>query len=169
MKSVSRFRARSLRWSAQSTTLLFLSLSVLAARAQAANVYWSPTPVSGNWSVGENWVFGAPPNPGDDLVFPATSTIKSTTNDLAAGIAINSITFNGPDYRLAGNAISLGLAGITCDSSAIDNTISLPITITSGKVPTAISTVGGTLTLSGAISGTGDLSVIGPGNGPAGD
>jgi hypothetical protein len=42
---------------------------VLAVAAQAATVTWSGTPVSGNWSVGANWVGGAS-NPGETTFFP---------------------------------------------------------------------------------------------------
>jgi hypothetical protein len=146
-----------------SRSFLLVALSLLAAVAEAATVTWSATPVSGNWSVGANWAGGAAPNPGDDLVFPATSTILSTTNDLVAGIAINSITFNGNGYRLAGNAILLGNGsgvGIKCTSGAApgSDAVSMPIAIQPPGAG-ASTAVGCTLTLSGAISGAGGLGV----------
>ena len=145
-------------------TLLFLGMSLLVAVGQAATVTWSATPASGNWSVGANWAGGTPPNPGDDLVFPATSTIQGTTNDLASGIAINSITFNGNGYRLAGNSITLAHFGIrtTSASPPATNAVSLPITITDTNNFTTFAAVqDSTLTFSGAISGAGGLDLEG--------
>src|SRR5271154_6267295 len=140
-------------------TALFLALGLSRADAHAAPLTWSATPVSGSWSVGGNWIGGTPPNSGDDLVFPATSTILSTTNDLTAGLAINSITFNGSGYRVGGNAIAMGgnpTIGIVCVAPGT-YVLSLPITITDLFPVTCPIPGPCTVTLSGAISGTGSL------------
>ncbi len=148
------------RGSGSSVASLFLAMSLFAVAVQAGTVTWSATPVSGNWSLGANWVGGTPPNPGDDLVFPATSTIQNTTNDLTDGISINSLKFDGNGYRLAGGPISLGAIGISCTSGAppATNEINLPITITAAT--TQVKIVGSRLTLIGPISGTGGLAVV---------
>jgi hypothetical protein len=148
-----------------SRSLLFLGMSLLVAVGQAATVTWSATPTNGNWSVGANWAGGTPPNPGDDLVFPATSTIQSTTNDLASGIAINSITFDGHGYRLAGNAIALGRNGsgfsILCTDAAAPGSDALSLPIQIATVLVIETATGCNLTLSGAISGSGGVSIGG--------
>ena len=160
MKGPCCLRARSLPLSARSTTLLVLALGLFSAVGQAATATWIDAPVSGNWSVGANWVGGSPPNPGDDLLFPAGSAIRSTTNDLPAGFSINSIYFIGGSYSLAGNSIALGAAGIHCLFGG-SGTVSLPITIPGDIVLDAGS--GCTLTVSGAIDGDGGVTTGGLG------
>jgi hypothetical protein len=143
---------------------LTLPLLLLSSIAFGATATWSANPIDRHWSNGANWVGGSPPNPGDNLVFPATSTIQNTDNDLADGIAIHTITFNGNGYRLSGHAITLGMdntgVSIRCASGEPpgSDAISLPIIIMVG-VDGILTAEGCTLTLSGAISGTGGLGM----------
>ena len=138
-----------------------LVLSGLPAAALAVSMHWKATPVDANWSNGSNWDEGHPPNPGDDLTFPATSTIPSTNNDLAAGLSLVAISFDGPGYTLGGNGITIG--EVLCTSSVTGSeTISLPMTV-NATVVFGISP-GCTLTASGAIGGPG--GVLSTGGGP---
>src|SRR5262249_12638441 len=109
---------------------------------------------------GANWVSGHAPSSGDDLSFPASSTILATTNDLGAGINIIAITFQGSGYTLAGNGITIG--EILCGNSVAGaNTISLPMTVNSTIV--GGTSAGCALTLSGDIDGTGGILATGGG------
>jgi hypothetical protein len=101
-----------------------------------------------------NWDEGHAPNPGDDLVFPATSTVHATNNDLSADQAVSAIRFNGPGYTLSGNGIVSG--EILCSSLVVGkNTINLPIAVNSVIVVGAQSAC--TLDLEGDIDGTGGI------------
>src|SRR5215471_19331962 len=111
-----------------SVFLPVLILSGLPAAAGAVSMHWKATPADASWSNGSNWDEGHPPNPGDDLTFPATSTILATNNDLAAGLNVSSIAFNGAGYTLAGNGIVSG--EILCTTGVTGtNALSLPVTV----------------------------------------
>ena len=153
---------------ARSWALAVFALIAVAAAGQAVTRTWSATPTNGNWSVGANWAGGIPPVAGDDLVFPATSTIQSTNNDLAPGTDILRITFDGNGYTLAGNAITLAggalphTIGCTTANAPGANTVSLPI-IATGNLVLKAAVSGCSLDLSGVISGTGAVGGQGPG------
>jgi len=123
---------------------------------------WSATPGSGNWSAAANWVGGVAPVAGDTLVFPASSTTKAMTNDLAAAFDIVSLTFDGNGYTVSGNSITLG-SGISCTTSAAPqtNTVSLPIIL--GATITANITAGCDFFLNGIISGGFGITKTGSG------
>jgi autotransporter-associated beta strand protein len=139
---------------------------------------WTGTSVpSANWTTGQNWSDGAPPNPGDTLIFPAgAERLASNTNDFPANTIFKSITFGGADYVLSGNAISL-TNGIVSTNASGTNWCNLNIQFNAsqtfacagpgaqlvvggdlalGNRTLTASTVGG-LTLSGVISGTGGI------------
>jgi len=127
---------------------------------RAATATWSTTAADGNWSNGNNWLAGHAPNSGDDLVFPASSTVLATNNDLTAGFAASTITFHGGGYTLAGNAITMG--EVTCSSGASGtNLLSLPITINTSVVLGI--TPGCTIDIEGAVDGTGGFLSTGGG------
>ncbi|HJZ54797.1 MAG TPA: autotransporter-associated beta strand repeat-containing protein, partial [Gemmataceae bacterium] len=129
------------------------------------------------WSVGTNWLSGVAPT-GDagaveDLVFGSQGTARpNTSNDLPAA-TFNSITFAVGGYTLGGNAITLGrpVSGsgvVTVASGALSNTIALPMTLgaATGSDQTFTVNAGGSLTVSGSLSGsTGStLTKDGPGD-----
>ena len=94
------------------------------ASASPAVSTWTGT-TSGLWSIGTNWQSGLPPAPGDQLVFPAGASNKTTTNDLPGATVYDSISLSDTGYTLGGNNISLS-HGI---ASASTNTIAAPITL----------------------------------------
>src|SRR5947209_11092680 len=87
-------------------------LAVLACSPlMAATRTWTGA-VSDRWSDAANWDGGVP-LAGDDLVFPSLgNVVPYSTNDLAAGMLLHSITVNAPSYRIGGNAIVLGAGGL---------------------------------------------------------
>jgi len=110
---------------------------------------WTGT-ASNLWDVDANWG-GTKPVAGDDLVFPASASNKSTSNNFPAGTSFNSITFEGTGYTLATNSISLPAGGITSNISGGSNTISFNIALTA-TTTIAVTNSNETLTISGIIS-----------------
>ncbi|HSX33244.1 MAG TPA: hypothetical protein VLF91_02825 [Candidatus Saccharimonadales bacterium] len=121
----------------------------------------SDTKVStaGNWG-------GVAPSAGDDLIFPESVTNKTVVNDMTAATSFNSITFNGTPtnsngYTISGNSIAL-VAGITSNAAGgffNTDTLSLAIAFTAGQSLTVNND--STLTLSGVLSGSGNLTFTG--------
>src|SRR5439155_20259245 len=107
-----------------------------------------------HWTNGGNWG-GSPPVAGDDLVFPAGPTNKSTTNDFAAGTMFNSIALSDGGYTLGGNGVTL-LTGVTSAApAATTNTISLAL----GGDSTVTKTGAAKLILAGTNTYTGATTV----------
>ena len=144
-----------------SVFLPVLILYGLPAAAGAVSMHWKATPADASWSNGSNWDEGHPPNPGDDLTFPATSTILATNNDLAAGLNVSSIAFNGAGYTLAGNGIVSG--EILCTTGVTGtNALSLPVTVNTTIV---VGTHAGcTIDLESNIDGPGGIFASGDGS-----
>ncbi|HSY17018.1 MAG TPA: autotransporter-associated beta strand repeat-containing protein [Candidatus Acidoferrales bacterium] len=95
-----------------------------------ANVYsWSGGGSSGFWSDAGNWGFAGVPGNGDSVVFPAPSSLISTTNNIV-GLSLVQIRFagNGGGTTLTGNAITL-TGGIEATNTIGLNTISNNITL----------------------------------------
>ena len=76
---------------------------------------WTGGGSDSNWSTAANWdnCGGAHPVPidGDWLLFPDLASRKTNTNDIA-GLDLGHLQFNGYDYVIGGNAITLS-AGIS--------------------------------------------------------
>jgi autotransporter-associated beta strand protein len=134
-----------------------------------------------SWTNPSNWNHGAPVA-GEDLVFPnlVSAFKKDNDNDFAAGTTFNSITLTGGGYTLVGNALQL-TSGLTNNYSLNPNTVSLNgITLRADQTFLAeagILTIhapidltehnltldGSSGSLSGNISGSGNLNKNGPG------
>lgn len=72
----------------------------------AATRTWTGLGASNNWSDAANWDTGVP-LAGDDIVFPASASRKTNTNDLAPNTAFTTIQFDGSGYAIAGNSLHL--------------------------------------------------------------
>ena len=109
-----------------------LALFVVTATANAATTAWTGA-VNNLWSVGGNWNGGVAPASGDGLIIPAGGANTSMTNDLPAGLALQSLSFtsSSTSYSLSGNGIRLsgGLTTVCCPLI----TVNLPITLTSSQ------------------------------------
>ena len=139
--------------------MLVLAFASVAAVGQAASAVWKTSPIDGNWSNAANWVAGHPPNSGDDLTFPATGGMV-TLNDLAAGLSFTAITFQGPNWTLDGNAITIG--EVLCGTGVSGtNLINMPMTVNSTVVVGVSS--GCRVTLGGVVSGPGGILATGGG------
>ena len=113
---------------------------------------------SNGWSDGLNWQVGAAPAAGDALVFP-TGFAAATNNDFAADTDFHSITIGDSGYTFTGNDISLD-AGII--ASYTSGGVTFPINVALNADQT-FEVDGGTLTITGILSGTGALTKTGVG------
>ena len=112
---------------------------------------------AGNWS---RKGIAAAPIAGDQLVFAGT-TQTSTQNDLAAA-KFQSIEFQGSNFTLSGNRISLA-GSITVDAGATADTISLGIDLSGATANVGVADSGSSLTIAGTLSGKGGLTKTGDG------
>ncbi len=117
----------------------------------------------GNWSNSANWSGGVPQNAGDTATFASTITSSATvTLDQAETVA--SLTFtNTASYTISGtNALTLSsTAGATINNTLGSHYIAAPLNLATNTG--ALISNGATLTLSGAVSGTGSLTKNGNG------
>ena len=165
----------------------------MAWPAGAAFKFWSGLGANSTWTNAANWG-GAIPNAGDDLVFQAGAARLVNTNSFAAGTVFNSITFLGTNYVIHGNALTLsGAAGLSAQHTTGTNIFNPALTlgtaltvectgagatfllgtncslVLNGQNVTLNSV--GTMRVSGAISGAGQVEKNGAGkltiDGPA--
>src|SRR5262249_29648117 len=114
-----------------------------------------------------NWVnvelnqIQAPNSPDDVLVFPEDASRKANVNNFAAGTVFQQLRFEGAAYNLGGNQLRL-TDGIDIPSGGA-NTIGFPINIPAGSMPVTVTSVVGSLTLGGVISGAGGITKDGSG------
>ncbi|MBI5089475.1 MAG: autotransporter-associated beta strand repeat-containing protein [Actinobacteria bacterium] len=139
--------------------LALTSIGVPAPVAEAASRTWTGA-VDGVWSTVGNWSGGAIQS-GDDLVFPTGPTRTTSTNDLAPGTTIGSLTIDASGYSLFGNAVTVA-GPISSTSSDGRSTSAIPTTLAGPGGPVSVAS-GGTLELSGAIDGTQGLTLSGGG------
>jgi len=101
------------------------------------------------------------PQPGDDVVFPASAAQQTNINDLLAGTAFNSVRLDGQRYVITGNAITLA-AGITANAQGESSNpeVGLDITLTAPQTFSAAD--GSGLRLSGGIDLNGQTLTVSP-------
>ncbi|MCX6879799.1 MAG: InlB B-repeat-containing protein [Verrucomicrobia bacterium] len=114
-------------------------------------IIWNGSGSDDKWTSAANW--SGPVTTTDTLYFAASSR-TSPSNDFTAGTSVAGITFDpaAPAYTLGGNGITL--TGNLINSSANDQTITLPITLP-GTDRIQMDTGAKSMTLSGSLSGAG--------------
>ncbi len=112
------------------------------------------------WSDPANWSGGYAPSTYDSLVFPGDSYPTASNNDLTAGTEFTSIEIDAYGLRMSGNAIVLD-GGITATYSVGTVHFALDTTLNADQTFTVAS--GGTLDLTGMISGSHVLTKAGAG------
>jgi hypothetical protein len=130
-----------------------LSFESLERRALLAAITWSGGGGDANWSTDDNWVGSIRPQAGDSLIFPA-GVGGTSTNDLAAGTAFNTIEISGSGYAIGGNSIQLA-GGLTANNVSGANTVGLDITLNNAQT-LLNANPGATLQLTGSLN-TGNI------------
>ncbi|MGO9108936.1 MAG: autotransporter-associated beta strand repeat-containing protein, partial [Thermoguttaceae bacterium] len=138
----------------------------LEARQLLTTYVWTGAAGTADLATAKNWSENSlpaitAPTPGSALAFPgapSAGAITNLVNDLPAGTSFSSITVQSGSVALSGNPIGL-TAGITVDAGVKAATINLPIAL-SGANTFSVAT---SLTLAGAVSGSGSLIVSGGG------
>jgi autotransporter-associated beta strand protein len=145
-------------------------VDVLEDRLVLATFTWTGNGANNLWSTAANW--SGPgnqpgvPGTGDDLAFTFTNvdpTSLNNTNDLNNPF-FNSLHISSvgtQNYTLGGTGIQLGAGGIDLGGSlsTATPTINLPISFSSSGLP--LNADFGTLTLAGALSGSGTVTTTG--------
>jgi autotransporter-associated beta strand protein len=154
-------------------------LEALEDRLAPATHNWTGLSTdSSNWSDAANWAGNVAPSPGDDLIFTTGANRLANINNFASGTTFHSISFGGSGYTLSGNAITLGAGGLQVDAKEIDtsghiiinvpvtgiDTINLGMTLSGAGEPFKSSASAATLQVGGVLSGTGGVTVTGPGS-----
>ncbi len=159
--------------------ILTPSTNTKADLAPKTTFIWTGASTTTNrWSDPANWLNDAAPTKNDDLVFPAGAAQLTNIDDLAAGIAIDSITIEAGGYTLnplnSTTPIDLA-AGLTTteppDASAnplpTTDTVNIPLTLVgvmhgAASASTIIESTnaGTTLVLGGAIVTSGSNLVV---------
>lgn len=159
-----------------------VELTVTAGPFTTTARTWTGAGANALWSNAANWSGGVAPNPGDNLVFPASSSQFTTTNDFTAGTYFNAITTLG-SYTHSGTAVTVtsmtsspGAAGSTTSSFDIALSAGSPalncgngfwsnaghVTGDAGALTISVST-GATMQVAGVISGSDAISKTGSG------
>jgi hypothetical protein len=147
----------------RSLPLLVLCLFA-SVPALAATHVWTGA-ADDHFSNPSNWIGGPPAGDASAAIsFPASSR-PAATNDLS-GLTVQSIAFSAAGFTISGNSITLAPNAIVIDTSQGANAISCNLVL-AGDV--AIAVTGGIydgkgLTLSGAIGGSGGVTLRGGGH-----
>lgn len=117
-----------------------------------ASPVWSGAGGDNSWQTGANWD-GGTPAPSNTLTFGKSGAARLTnSNDFDANTRFGGITFaNGSSYTLSGNAVNL--LGNVINSTALDQTINLDLTLDGGN--RTFGAGSGSLTIDGVISDDG--------------
>lgn len=162
------YRIRPLRAAALGVALL-LAAFALGERTPAANAATQRTWVGGsgpNWSTAANWSPSGAPVDGDTLVFPATSSTLTSTDDIAslhiAGLSVaSSHTISGLTLTIDSNLTVLSgspALGVPLKlGTALTIDVARYATLTLGGQPQSIDLDGHPLT----VQGEGEVDVLG--------
>lgn len=128
-----------------------------AAFLQAADGTWINSGSSGgDWSVAGNWASDTPASGSGSTAFFTTGS--GTVNNDVTDLALLGVQLSGAGFTLAGNTLTLDSAGFITVLGG-SHAVNLPLALSGG---TALEVASGqTLTLGGALSGAGGLTVYG--------
>jgi autotransporter-associated beta strand protein len=151
-------------------TLSLVLVSISAFAGVGITSTWNGNGADNNWSTNLNWVIPAPPPADSDIIFPAGANRLTNNNDIAAGTAFATVTFNGAGggYNLGGNSFGINeelVAAHTVGDNTIGNDLFLgnSLAFTSTTAGTSL-ILTGNLNLNGntlTITGSGDTEISG--------
>ena len=165
-------RTRNFVGSVLSLAMVAGTLLCFADSASAATATFTGTGANLNWSNTANWSSSYQPGNGDNITFNSASGAKTPTDDLATPTNIGLVTFGTNLWDVKYNSGSI--SGVTINNgggfynmgSSWINTWELPTAIASGGTATiTMNSTSGTLTMTGALTGSGNLNVVYGGNG----
>lgn len=133
--------------------LLFFSLNTPAAVRT-----WDGGGADANWQTAANWVGDVAPAANDDLVFPANAAQFATNNNFFFLTTFNSITFEGGNYTVSGNPITLRRLTVNGGTQAINTAVSVSGT------PVFTAETGTVTTLAALSVGSSGLTFAGDGS-----
>ena len=124
---------------------------------------WSGLGTTTNWSDSGNWVDGAIPAAGDDVVFPSAASNLTNTYNLGSAIAFGSLSIEGSGYSISAvSGDSASFTSIDASQPSGSSEVDIPIAL-AGPGTVSVDTAGAELVLGGAISGSVGLTMNGPG------
>ena len=128
----------------------------LEDRMAPAAISWKTPGAGGDWNTAANWSPNVVPTSADDVAFGAGT--YSVTTDAGAANA-KSITFSGgANLTISGaNALTIAAGGITETGTTTTDTISANVTL--GAAQTWNVGSGNSLTVSGVVSGSANLTI----------
>lgn len=128
--------------------------------APTSTVYWVGAS-SANWTDGGNWISNMVPTTASDVVFSYLS-VGNYSVDLNQNTTVNSLSLEEtPSLTISGNPLTVNSGGIDMLSALNDSTIDAPLVLGAAQSWTIGS--GLALSVNGAISGTGNLTIAGLG------
>jgi hypothetical protein len=140
---------------------------VFAVYAAPPAPTWIGNPGDGLWTTASNWAGGIPDSAGISATF-GTAITSPTTVNLNGNQTVGVMNFNtGESYTIAqgagGGTLTLDNNGQAAQINDLfgNHTISAPIALTSFGVTIAAGQSTGVMTISGAISGTGGVTLNG--------
>ena len=142
-----------------------IGLEILEVRVVPSTVTstWSGLGTTTNWSDSGNWVDGAIPAAGDEIVFPSTASNLTNTYDLGSAIAFGPLLIEGSGYSIsAASGDSASFNSIDASQTSGSTDVDIPIAL-AGPGTVSVDTAGANLVLGGAISGSIGLIKNGPG------
>jgi len=130
---------------------------------QAGSDTWSGLGADNNWGTAGNWAVSSanqPPVSGDSLIFSGST--QTTANNNLSAFSFGGLTFSpvAGAFSLTGNALTL--TGSLLDNSPSQETVNLPVTLTTSQNITVAG--GGSLLIGGVISGAGGITNNGLGS-----
>lgn len=147
------------------SAFLVLSISAEALAGVGITSTWNGNGANNNWNTAANWVVPFPPPLDSDIIFPAGANRLTNSNNIAAGSAFATLTFNGAGggYVLNGNSFGIN-EELTAANTAGDNTINNDLFLGSSLAFTS-TTAGTNLVLAGNLDLNGKtLTIAGAGN-----
>jgi autotransporter-associated beta strand protein len=127
--------------------------------APSAKDVWSGGGGDNTWTNAANWVSGSAPNGGDYVTFAGTT---QTNVNLVTSFYLGSLTFsnNAGCFTLTNNSCTLTLAGGLTNNSANPQTVAVPVSLGTNQI---INAAAGNVALTGGVSGSGALTIVGDG------